>query len=259
MGTGQEYTLYQHISSTTPTVPLTYGNPSAPSLVMYQGGLKGRVRGHPFALEQNQVSTEDDSMTFDNDSRTYTDESDATKYMGGTSTWRYNQVEKPSISSRRPFTQVNENPVIGPMGIAQPPTIRYRTQNPGGTFDDRLMDNSATTDYRHAPRPAKIRQQAYQSTMGRNADALAPYQAPAIRQPGSDYLPADRRTYAGYMSPPPTPFLGERDTEDIILNGMPNVGDKVHHLPGGRTGRVDQVLSRDYGRDKSQCRVILDP
>ena len=226
------------------------------------GGLRsapGRVRGHPFALEQNQVSTEDDSMTFDNDPRTYTDESDATKYMGGTSTWRYNQVEKPSISSQRPFTQVNENPVIGPMGIAQPPTIRYRAPNPDGTFDDRLMDNSATTDYRHAPRPKNIRQQAYQSEMGRQADTASPYVAPPIRQPGSDYLPSDRRTYPGYMSPPPTPFLGEAETEDVILDGMPSVGDRVHHLTGGRTGRVEQVLSRDYGKGKSQCRVVLDP
>jgi hypothetical protein len=131
-------------------------------------------------------------------------------------------------------------------------------QNPDGTYDDRLMDNSGTTDYRHAPRPRGTRQQAYQSEMGRRAAAASRYARPPVRQPGSDYMPADRRTYPGYMSPPPTPFLGEAETEVVILPGQRRVGDRVHHLTGGRTGRVEEVLSRDRVNNKSRCRVVLD-
>jgi hypothetical protein len=289
MGGGSEYTLYQHnFSGALPTQPLTYGDPSKPSMVMYQAGLnlgmhiqpaapqfiegvtratstyggirseKGRVRGHPFALEQNQISTEDQQMTFDKDPRTYTDESDSTGQTGGTSSFRYYQVERPSFTSGIPFTQVNENPAISPMGIARPPTIRFRVQRPDGTFDDRLMDNTGTTDYRHAIRPKRVRQQEYQSQMGRQAAIASPYIPPTVRKPGEDFQPAERHGYPGYMSPPPTPFLGIAETIIVILDGMPNVGNKVHKLPNNRTGRVIEVLSRDKARNKSQCRVLLD-
>jgi hypothetical protein len=220
--------------------------------------VSGSVRGHAFALEQNQTSTDDPAVTFDNDPRTYTEESDATGAKGGVSTWRYNQIEKPAIQNGVPFTQINENAALGAMGIAHPSTIRFRVQMAAGTFDDRLMDNEGNTDYRNASRPRNVAQQAHQSDMGRQAAAASPYVPPTVRHPGDDFMPADRHIYPGYMSPPPTPFLAEAETEVVNLKGNPAVGSKVHDLKGGRTGRVEYVIERDTAMNTSKCLVVLD-
>src|SRR5262245_27897991 len=87
---GQQYFLFlNQFTGQAPTLPITYGDPNSPSLVMNQGGLNlgmhfnptfytnyyektarskttyggissetDRVRGHPFALEQTQYSTD---------------------------------------------------------------------------------------------------------------------------------------------------------------------------------------------------------
>lgn len=292
---GQEYVLHQNQFQAPPTVtPLTFGNPNSPSLVMNQGGLNlgmhiqpthdstyldpitrsdtnyagipsatDRVRGHPFELKQNQISTDNPNKTFDNDSRTYTDESDSTKANGGISSWRFNEVEKVATNNGRPFTQINNNPVKGPMGIARPDTIDFRIDQ-GGTYKDLHMDNTGTTDYRNTDgvRPSGMGKQAYQTEMGRQEALTHPYQAPPIHKQGQDFTDPQRHTYPGYMSPPPTPFLSEDTLSDapqvMILAGYPHVGSRVN-MPDGSTGMVVKVLDRDSNRVKSRCEVKVIP
>ncbi|WP_146141574.1 hypothetical protein [Spirosoma oryzae] len=288
---GQEYVLYQHqFHSSANTVPLTFGDPNAPSMVMNQGGLNlgmhiqptsnsnylnpitrsqtnyaglpsvsDRVRGHPFELKQNQISTDDADMDFDQDSRTYTDESDSTKTNGGISSWRYNQIEKVATANGMPFTQVNNNSVKSSMGIARPDTIDFRIQQSSGGYKDLQMDNTATTDYRETDSVrGTMAKQAYQTEMGRQQALLHPYQAPPVRRPGEDFTDTNRHSYPGYMSPPPTPFLSD-DTlatspEPIILGGFPAVGSRVN-MPNGSKGVVVEVIDRDKNRKKSRCMV----
>ena len=288
---GQEYILYQHqFQASANTVPLTFGNPNAPSMVMNQGGLNlgmhiqpthdatylhqitrqetnyaglpsvsDRVRGHPFELKQNQVSTDNASMNFDKDNRTYTDESDSTKTNGGISSWRYNEIEKVATANGQPFTQVNNNPVMSSMGIARPDTIDFRVQQPSGAYKDLHMDNTATTDYRGTDAVrGSMGKQAYQTEMGRQQALLFPYQAPSIRKPDEDFTEASRHSYPGYMSPPPSPFLSD-DTlgtspEPMILGGFPAIGSRVN-MPDGSKGVVVEVIDRDKKRIKSRCMV----
>lgn len=291
-GSGQEFVIFSHQFQppATATVPLTFGNPNAPSLVMNQGGVNlgmhiqpttppfltpvkrektsyagipsesGRVRGHAYMLEQNQTSTDNPNMSFDNDRRTYTSESDATKPHGGISTWRFNQIERAKI----PFTQVNVDPTKGKMSISQPDEMYFRRMNPDGTFEDMLMDNTGTVEYRDtkAARPKRVGQQQYQSTMGRNAAGVHPYKEPPVHHLGQDFIDPNAHSYPGYMSPPPTPFLSEKTladiTETMILKGFPHVGSSVN-MPDGSTGIVTEVIDRDMIREKSRCKVKKIP
>ena len=277
------------------TLPLTYGDPSKPSLIMNQGGLNlgmhiqpasstylvptvreqtkyaglpsqtDRVRGHPFALEQNQMATGPlpsrltghplvSGRNFDNDDQTYTNESDSTKAMGGISSWRYNEVEKPAINSNQPFLQVNLNPATSAMGVAQPSEIFIRTGG-GGAYDDRLMDNTATTDYRNDPnRPKKTRKQAWQSKLGRdNAAHGLPYKRPLVFKPGREYDSATARRDAGRAypgSPMSSPFLisrGYTDIETVLLDDLLWEGTRIT-LPDGR----NVVIVSNEGPDPSK-------
>ncbi|HSF52293.1 MAG TPA: hypothetical protein VLA71_00995 [Algoriphagus sp.] len=293
-GSNQEYVLYQNQLQPppNPTQPLTFGNPLAPSLVMNQGGNTlgmhiqptsspfispitrdqstyggipsetGRVRGHPFALEQNQISTDDPSKTFDNDPRTYTSESDSTKTNGGISSWRYNEVEKKSFQNGTSFTQVNNNSVIGGMGIGQPSSMHYRMESSSGGYTDLHMDNSGTVDYRgtNGVRPKGMGKQAYQTEMGKASALSNPYPQVPIHQPGQDFLDPDRHSYPGYMSPPPTPFLSfETLAEPEVIEIYPiavHVGSRVT-LSDGREGQVTEILDRDLIRQKARCKVLV--
>lgn len=285
-----------------PTLPLTYGNPAQPSLIMSQGGLNlgmhiqpapssflvptaredtryaglpavsDRVRGHPFALEQNQRATGPlpsgptgltplPGMNFDIDPRTYTDESDSTKAMGGISSWRYNEVEKPAINSGQPFLQVNMNPTMSAMGAARPSQIFVRTGG-GGVYDDRLMDNTATTDYRNDPaRPKKTRKQAHQSNMGRNNAAHGlPYARPPVFKKGFEYDSATARRDAGPAypgSPMASPFLVERgytDIEWVLIDDLLMEGTRTK-LADGRTVVIVSIEGPDAATKKWKYRV----
>jgi len=293
----QEYVLYHnHLQPpTSQTLPLTFGNPLSPSLVMNQGNMTmgmhiqptsapylspitrsqtsyaglpsepGRVRGHPFALEQNQISTDNPASNFDNDPRTYTSESDSTKANGGISSWRYNEVEKKSFQSGMPFTQVNNDSVIGGMGIGQPSSMHYRMASSSTTHTDLHMDNSATVDYRgtDSVRPKGMGKQAYQTEMGKTSALSNPYPQIPIHRPGQDFMDPDRHNYPGYMSPPPTPFLSSEtlaDPEEIEIYPIAvHVGSRVK-LSDGREGQVTEIISRDHIRQKAQCKVmVLNP
>ncbi len=294
--TGSQYIIYQNQLQPPPvnTLPLTFGDPKAPSLVMSQGGMNlgmhiqpthnsayldpltrsqtnyagipaesGRVRGHPFELKQNQISTQNPKVTFDNDRRTYTSESDSTKATGGISSWRYNQVEKLSTSSGNPFTQVNNNPVVGKMGIAQPDSIDFRMQKAPGSYTDLHMDNSGVVDYRNTDsvRPKGMRKQAYQTEMGKNSGKAHPYRETPVHKTGQDFTDPNRHSYPGYMTPPPTPFLSPDTLAEpeqvVILPGEVQRGSKVN-MPDGSTGRVTQILDRDLAKNKARCKVQID-
>src|SRR5262249_14609154 len=116
------------------------------------GGLKtetNQVRGHPFALAQTQKSTDPKSKdTFDNVKLLETRETDGTK--GGFSTFRYSQVENPSIKSMQPFNQVNVSSApqtTTSMGIPATDTIHLSLQQAPGKYDELKFDN--TVDYRN--------------------------------------------------------------------------------------------------------------
>ena len=293
-GGSKEYVLYQNQLQPPPhlTQPLTFGNPLAPSLVMNQGGIalgmhiqpttspfispitreqssygglqseSGRVRGHPFALEQNQISTNDPSLTFDNDPRTYTSESDSTKGNGGISSWRYNEVEKKSFLSGMPFTQVNNDAVIGGMGIGQPSSMHYRMESSSSGYTDLHMDNTGTVDYRgtDSVRPKGMRKQAYQTEMGKTSALSHPFPQTPIHHPGQDFSDPYRHTYPGYKSPPPTPFLSsETLVEPEVIEIYPiavRLGSHVT-LSDGRNGQVTEILDRDSVRKKARCKVMV--
>lgn len=292
-GSGQEYVLYQNRLQppSQTSMPLTFGNPLAPSLVMNQGGMtqgmhiqpttssyidpitrsqstyggisseSGRVRGHPFALEQNQISTDHPSQTFDNDPRTYTSESDSTKSNGGTSSWRYNQIEKPSFQSGTPFTQVNNDSVMGGMGIGEPSSMHYRMPSSSGGYTDLHMDNSGTVDYRgtDSVRPKGMGKQTYQTEMGKQSALGTPYVETPIHRPGEDFTDPSRHSYPGYMSPPPSPFLSYgtlMEAEEIEIYPIAvHVGSRVT-LSDGREGQVTEILDRDLVRGKARCKVM---
>lgn len=234
MNTGSEYKLFtQKGFPTVDSIPLTYGDPSNPSLIMNQGNMnKGmfifpagnrftkslsrneatyagipaeteRVRGHPFALKQNQISTDDPKVTFDDDSRTYTSESNSSSEKGGVSSFRYYQIELPAIKTFKPFTQVNvnENATIGEMGITQPSMIYFRNE-----IDDVAIDNTSTTDYR-APNSTGLRPQANQHEMGKKFAEQNPYPEPQIRKLGDPYKPMERHQFPFYKSPPSSPII----------------------------------------------------
>ncbi|KAA2243393.1 hypothetical protein F0L74_12895 [Chitinophaga agrisoli] len=293
---GSEYVLYQNqLQPPQPTSPLTFGDPGAPSLVMHQNGLNlgmhiqptnngayihdvkrsqtryagipsvtNRVRGHPFELDQNQKSTDDPGRNFDNDARTYTDESDSTKTKGGISSWRYNEVEKKAVQSGMPFTQINSNPAMGPMGIVRPDSLHFRLDQGGGSNKDLHLDNTATTDYRNTggARPKRMGQQAYQTEMGRQSALTHPYQAPPVHHMGQDFTDPQRHSYPGYASPPPSPFLAEETLssvpEQVILDGYRHQGDRVN-FPNGDKGIVVSIVDRDMVRGKSRCMVKRIP
>jgi hypothetical protein len=267
------------------TLPLTYGNPAAPSLIMNQGGLnlgmyinpapaanleyvtrKGpfgtnygglpseadRIRGHPFALEQSQWQTGPlpgparaggGQWSFDKDPRTYTNESDSTKAHGGVSTYRYNEVENPAIQNNRAFLQVNNNPMMSAMGVARPDSMYFRIPTATG-YDDRLIDNTATTDYRNVVLPAGVGKQRYQTQMGQTAATANPYQPPTVFHPGDEYTSADARAAGGTNypgSPPPTPFYSSSGygQEFSITDASPNWAAFTEHtLPDGRRIRI---------------------
>lgn len=290
---GQQYGLFMHqFVPPTPTLPLTYGDPQAPSLGMNQGNLNlgmhvnptnnssyldpvtrdtttyggiglqppgsGRVRGHPLRLENNQISTDPTSNdTFDNDSRMYTDESDSTKDLGGISTWRSNEVEGPAIRNSQPFTQINSNPVMGGFGIANPSDMYYRrpdTSKASG-YDDFLMDNTATTDYRNAPRPHGTAKQKHQTDMGRARAQVTPYPEPSVRRPGEDFDDPDKSTYMGYQTPPPTPYLSDAAAGPAIPMALPGhlLAGQTATLPDGRKVIVADVIA--YAKGQTACRV----
>lgn len=253
----KQYRLFTNNAyPTVESVSLTYGDPSAPSLVVNQSGQNlgmhinpassqfnepvtrststygnlpsepGRVRGHAFALEQNQKSTDDPSVTFDNDARTYTSESNSTGANGGISSWRFNQVERPAISSGRGFTQINNNPTIGAMGIAQPETIDFRISTEGGGYDDLHLDNTGKTNYRDTPKGERT--QAHQTEMARTAANQHPFQAPSVRHSGDPYQPKERHLYPGYTSPPSSPEIA-RNTRTVRLSENYQEGDIINY------------------------------
>lgn len=297
-----QYTIYQNQFQTSqPTLPLTYGDPQKPSLIMNQGGINlgmhitptydstyvnevdrddtryaqivsvtDRVRGHPFALKQSQISTDDSDLDFDGDSRAYTDESDSTKDNGGVSSWRYNEVENKSIKSGLSFTQINNNPVLGPMGISRPSTMSFRRETTTtGVYDDFVIDNTGTTDYRNVPRPKGIGKQAYQTQMGRDEAQKNPYLPPSIHHQGDDFTDTNRYSYPGYMSPPPTPFLSDdtlSDEIELILPIEVRIGSRVKNIEKekgrdykGYTGIVTDILDHDKYKTKARCLVKVFP
>ncbi|MDW3222562.1 MAG: hypothetical protein R8G34_06675 [Paracoccaceae bacterium] len=226
------------------TEPVTFGDPKNPSMVMDRDGMNlgmhikptydatphknkmsrkdatyanlpsvpDRVRGHPYKLADSQKSTDRNStLTFDNDRRAYTDESDATKGKGGTSSYRYNKLENPNL----PFTQVNVDPVISEMEVARPVEIATRSEQNNGSFVDRRWDNSGTFDFRGRAeaaieggffvggKQAHQDQEAIANAQG-NPFPEAPYYPM-----GGDYLPENRRDKPGYGSPLPTPLIAD--------------------------------------------------
>ncbi|MCB9230842.1 MAG: DUF4157 domain-containing protein [Bacteroidia bacterium] len=291
---GNKYVIYQnqYDKPQHSTLPLTYGDPQSPSLIMNQNGLnlgmhiqptrdnryfnhisrsqttyggnltteQDRVRGHPYRLLNTQISTDDPKMNFDNDKRAYTNESDSTKQNGGISTWRSNKVETYTYKNQTSFTQINNNPVMSGMGCVNPSSMHFRVEQPGGTFDDMCMDNTGTTDYRNTDhiRPNGVAKQEYQSQMGRDEIVNHPYPEPEIYQHGQDFAPIGRHNYPGYMSPPPSPFLGHEDyapvVEEMWINRDPEVGSRVD-FKNGETGRVTRIIRRDLINNKTKCEV----
>jgi|tagenome__1003787_1003787.scaffolds.fasta_scaffold20818596_2 hypothetical protein len=240
-----------------PAANLEYVTRKGPAGTKYANlpAVPGRVRGHPFALEQSQWQTGPlpgavrpggGQWSFDKDPRTYTDESDSTKALGGVSTYRYNEVEDPAIHGipgGRPFLQVNNNLVMSAMGVARPDSMYWRIPT-GGGYDDRLIDNSATTDYRNVVLPPAVGKQQYQTTIGQTAAANAPYQPPTVFHPGDEYTSADARAAGGTNypgSPPPTPFYSSSGygREFSIIDPSPDWAAFTEHtLPDGRRIRI---------------------
>jgi hypothetical protein len=235
----EQYSIFQNQFGVKKEVePLIFGDPNSPSLVMNQGGLNlgmsimptsntnyvskitrnqtsyakiksstNRVRGHPFALEQTQHSL-DKKRTFDNDSRTYTDESDSTKSMGGISTFRYNRIERPSIKKKRRFLQVNINPKLGPMKIVQPDDIHFKWERrKKGTYRNIRLDNRGIKDYRNIKPPKKMGKQKYQQKIGEQDYQKNPYIKESVRKQYDSFDSKPYEKQKGFQFPPMSPII----------------------------------------------------
>ncbi|MFX3631410.1 MAG: hypothetical protein ACE3L7_19695 [Candidatus Pristimantibacillus sp.] len=299
ISTQPQYTLFQDRQKppSSSSEALTYGNPQNPSLIMNQnqmnigmyinptfddkyytesdrkdtkyGGIgrvtgSGRVRGHPYRLEQTQINTDDPKKNFDNDRRAYTDESDSTKTNGGISTWRSNEIENVSIQNNRPFTQINVNPQPGVLsGIGRPDQMYYRRLDSSGTgYDDMLMDNTGTTGYRQeAFRPGIQAQQKNQTEHGREQALLHPYPEPPVHVSGSDYSVPPGSGYTNLSMVPPTPFMsspvrGGSATFDVDLPATVLPMQRIE-LQDGRKVMVKTINSKANG--VASCSVIEVP
>ncbi|TVQ29012.1 MAG: hypothetical protein EA356_17730 [Geminicoccaceae bacterium] len=258
---------------------LTFGEPSEPSVVVSRGGLNlgmhirpttqgstkrrklerskakyggltsvsGRVRGHPFTLHDNQASTDPtSSLSFDTEPRAYTDESDSTGATGGTSSYRYNKIEKRALVSGLPFTQVNIDPTPSTMNIARPSEIAFRSQTASGSVVDRRIDNTGTTDYRNAPRPKGVKggKQAIQDEMALDAAKRTPFPEAPTRHFGEAFEPDWRDDVSGYESPPPTPYFAyeEPTPKTFTLPAEVKPGERVEI--GGEPYIVQAITAR---------------
>ncbi|MDT7581489.1 MAG: hypothetical protein QOK35_2753, partial [Pseudonocardiales bacterium] len=277
---------------------LTFGDPSTPSLITNQSDLtlgmynqplpkkspfiapiarkdtryagipeapgKGRVRGHPNKLTQNARSTRRGGREMDAERRAYTDESDSTKSanqgppMGGVSSWRENEIETPAENSQQPFTQINVNPVRGPLGIARPDHLHFR-RRAGQGYEDIRIDNRHRRNYKKEWNKAGgrtgtgKRQYAYQTELGRQDAQQNPFPETPVRRQGEDFDDPGTSTYPGYASPPRSPYVALSGGETFLesVPGRRRVGDRV--MSDRRKVACVVVEVSGYGNGHTAC------
>lgn len=295
MATEDEYVMFHNQFSTQPQSSVrTFGNPEDPSMTVNQGkklvslsimpaddeflepvtrstttygGIDlgpsgtGRVRGHADRLEQNQMSTTPGMKSMDEDPLSYTDESNSTVGVnGGVSTFRSNKIEKESINRDERFTQYNNNPDLGGMGISRPDYIYFRRKGTTGGYDDIRIDNTGTTDYRTRS-DTSVAQQEHQLAMGRQEAVANPYPDIPVYEPGEDFDDPQKGTYSGYETPPPTPFLSyghdEYEPFDTDIKGRVYVNQQVMY--GGEKHIVTEVERYSKSTDKTSCTIRKIP
>lgn len=226
----------------------------------------GRVRGHLFALRENQKSTNPKSnLTLDTFKLSYTNESDGTK--GGFSTFRYNQIENPSIKNDLPFNQVNENKYMKysskvkskdwknsqkptGMGIPMTHTIYISQQQPGGTYDELKFNN--TKDYRTEVTKGK----GYSKRLRDHVTEKNSFPYERVHKRTKTFEPPERKDYKGYESPPPTPFLTRSyvDVDDTVkLKGRRFVNES--ELYNGDLWFISEA-SYDDKKDVTTCKLV---
>ncbi|MCC2546727.1 DUF4157 domain-containing protein [Hymenobacter sp. BT175] len=280
----------KHNPPTLPTQISTYGNPNNPSIFTSQGifnmgmrvqptttnsdknsrssgfkstlaGLQtetGRVRGHPLAVEQTQHATDpNDNSTFDDNPMLYTNESDGTK-DSGFSTFRYSQIEKPAITSMTPFNQVNISSapqVATPMGIPMTDEIRLLTRNTG-TEEAFVFNNQSASGYGQVTNGKKRKHTVLRNHVKQPVNSF-PSERPVKRMKKSPdpTNPSEsqfeqRRTVAGWESPPPSPFLGSQPAITVKIPGRKLQNEAVVHQ--GNFYYVDTV-DYDGSTDESTC------
>jgi hypothetical protein len=230
--------------------------PSAPG--------EGRVRGHPDSLSQNQRSTDPTGLEMDRERRAYTDESDSTRTanqgppMGGVSSWREKEIERPAEANLQPFTQINVDPVGGSLGIANPELLYFRRPS-GQGYDDIRIDNRHRKNYKKMWENAgerkgtAMRQYAYQTVLGRVDARNDPFPEMSVRRRGKDFDDPRRSTYPGYQSPPRSPYvaLSGEDTFPESVPGKVRVGDRV--MSDRRKVPCIVLEVSDYGNGYSAC------
>lgn len=219
---------------------------------------KGRVRGHPLAVEQTQYSTDPaDKSNFDDNPMLYTNESDGT-IDSGFSTFRYSQIEKPAINKMAPFNQVNisSSPQTNTsMGIPMTDEIRLVTRHTG-TDQELVFDNASASGYgaitatkkkKHTVLLDHVRQPLpsypFEKIVKRiktSSDPLKPSQSQF----------EERLTVAGWESPPPSPMLAYEPTTTAVLPGRKHQNEEVTYQGGSYY--VDEV-SYDSTKNESSC------
>jgi hypothetical protein len=245
-------------TSTSSTAFRTFGDPNKPSMVTSQDGQAlgilyqsaapaftrpiarngryaghkaeaGWVRGHPALLEGNQPSTDAKGLDMDSDPTTYTKEQDGTGDLGGVSTWRYSQVEKPTLDTGGYFLQQNVGlGAPSSSGMAAPAEIWI---NMGG--QKMLLPNDGKHDYKGEPPVLDPKRKPLRSHKRQTHHAMAralarPYPEPKRRKQGDDYKPAGRESVPGYRSPPPSPFIATIPLYDAVsLSGKHYVSDRL--------------------------------
>ena len=218
----------------------------------------GKVRGHPFALEQTQYSTDPkSSKTFDNDPMVYTRESDGTK--GGFSTFRYNQIERPAIKNMLPFNQVNvssDRSTTTSMGIPETDTIFVSMKQPDASYRQLEFDNDKDYNkdgYKTKKRYSKIKGSHAKLAKHVETDDF-PYEKPYRH--GDEFEDPDRHSYPGYMSPPPTPFLTSHYMEEddtVTLPGLRHQNEMVEHA---KDFWFIQEADYDKTEDETTCKLV---
>ncbi|HEV2862521.1 MAG TPA: hypothetical protein VGX48_16020 [Pyrinomonadaceae bacterium] len=264
------YGEYNMGGRVNPTPQSKYLDPLKRSETTY-GGLDTetlRVRGHMFALRQNQKSTDPKSdETLDNCTLSYTNESDGTK--GGFSTFRYNQIENPAIKNKLPFNQVNENKHMKyrdkgkskakdrkklqkatGMGIPMTHTIYISQQQPGGKCDELKFDNEK--DYRTEVNRGK----GYSKRLHTHVTKKNSFPYEPVHKKTRTFEPEEREHYKGYQSPPPTPLLTRDylDVDDtVILKGRRHVNEAEFY--NGDLWFISKA-TYDPVKDETTCKLI---
>jgi len=198
----------------------------------------GRVRGHAFILTQNLKGIDQPGMTLDTDKLTYTDESNSAQYPpgvgkpGGVSSWREKEIERVAEKTQKPFTQINVDPVPGGLGgIAKPRQLYFRRRSTGGPskYEDILIDNLHQVNYYKGAPTGKGKKYPHETEMGRKAARQQPFPETPVHRYGEEFDDPSRRSYPGYLSPPPSPVLGDYSSRSFpaSVTGKVFEGDRV--------------------------------